>query len=184
MSRENIVTVQSTWSKVLPIKNATGQPFAEDRLDRSTGSASPVPWQGKFSLKTRRIGRSECDAPIDIEISGEHTARIEDASGMLVYVRYGTVWITQSGITKDFFVHAGQSLRIERNGLTLLSVTGGAGPALVALVPSYRIVLSPAEKVAVRIMRLWARLIGVARSARPSRAQSRKNSANAVHIVA
>lgn len=155
-----------------------------ERLDGSPGSASPVPGQSQFSLKAGRVGGSAWDATINIEISDGHVVRIEDDRGMLVYVRYGTVWITQSGITKDFFVHAGQSLRIDRNGLTLLSVTGGAGPALIALVPSYRTASSPAERVAVGIRRLWARLIRVARSARSSRAQSRKNSANAVRVVA
>src|SRR6185369_7699629 len=92
-----------------------------ERLDGSAGSALPIPGQKWFRPKAGRVGGPAWDATLDIEVSGDHVARIEDGRGMLVSVRHGAVWITQSGIAKEFFVHAGQSLRIDRNGLTLLS---------------------------------------------------------------
>jgi len=200
MSPEDIVTVQSTWVQgAVHERQCQGRAPAaiqpkglgmtishtkHERLDGSPGSASPVPGQKRFRPKAGRVGATAWCAPIDLEISGEHIARIEDGRGMLVYVRHGAVWITQSGVTRDYFVHAGQSLRLDRNGLTLLSAASGSSPALVALVPSYRTASSSAERVEGGMRRLWARLMPVALSAGSSRAQSRENSANAVHVVA
>ena len=52
--------------------------------------------------------------------------RLPDAAGHHVGVVRGSVWLTQHGEQRDWTLHAGESLRIERNGLTLIVPLGGA----------------------------------------------------------
>ncbi len=47
-------------------------------------------------------------------------ARIVDGSGALVSVWDGALWITQEGDARDYYIPAGQSFRIQRDGLTLV----------------------------------------------------------------
>ena len=51
--------------------------------------------------------------------------RIDNGRGKQVRVEHGTAWITQDGDQKDVVVESGQSFRLERDGLTLVS---GCGP--------------------------------------------------------
>lgn len=48
------------------------------------------------------------------------TLRIQDGRGALLYVREGEVWLTQEGDTKDYVLGAGESLRLERDGVALV----------------------------------------------------------------
>jgi len=45
--------------------------------------------------------------------------RIDDGAGGLVRVREGELWLTEEGGRKDHVLHAGQCLRLGRNGATL-----------------------------------------------------------------
>ena len=65
-------------------------------------------------------------------LKNDKLLRIENGRGAVVRVERGTVWLTQGGI-KDVFLKAGESCRIERNGLTLVSTLRGACTALVSL---------------------------------------------------
>jgi len=81
-----------------------------------------------------------------IEIARGDLARIHDGRGALLRVQYGGVWVTQSGSTADVLLDAGASLRIDRDGLTLLSTYGGAPLALVTLAPPFPVTPSLAER--------------------------------------
>lgn len=52
--------------------------------------------------------------------------RLQDAAGRHVGVIRGSVWLTQHSEQRDWVLHAGESLRLERNGLTLIVPLGGA----------------------------------------------------------
>lgn len=64
-------------------------------------------------------------------------ARIADGQGLVVEVWDGEVWITQEGETRDYFIRAGESLRITRQGATLLYALKNAHVTLTAPVPAY-----------------------------------------------
>lgn len=74
-----------------------------------------------------------------LQIRRGSVARIQNGRGMLLSVQDGGVWITQSGSTKDVCLDAGESFRIDRDGLTLVSSVGRAPQALVNLTRSNRI---------------------------------------------
>jgi len=80
------------------------------------------------------------------------TLRIEDASGALLHVWQGEVWITQQGSTKDHVLTAGQTFRLDRDG--------------VALVQSFsRSIVSvskPAQRSASLLHRFWTDLVAPA----------------------
>lgn len=96
-----------------------------------------------------------------IEIARGDLACIRDGRGMLLCVQYGAVWLTQSGSTDDVLLDAGASLRIERDGVTLVSSCGRAPHALVTLAPAMRVTPSLAQRV-------WSVLVGPRRQTRPS----------------
>ena len=48
-------------------------------------------------------------------------ARIADGRGALVCVWDGALWITQEGDLRDYFVPAGESFRIARDGVTVIN---------------------------------------------------------------
>jgi hypothetical protein len=80
------------------------------------------------------------------------TLRIEDGGGTLLHVWEGEVWVTQEGSTKDHVLIAGQTFRLDRDG--------------VALVQSFRrsiVSLSkPAGGSVSRLHRFWMDLVGPA----------------------
>ena len=52
--------------------------------------------------------------------------RIQGASGTLVRVNSGAVWITEEGDARDHFVPAGSRFKVASNRLTLVSALGGS----------------------------------------------------------
>jgi DUF2917 family protein len=96
-----------------------------------------------------------------IEIARGELARIHNGRGALLCVRYGTVWVTQNANTGDVILDAGASLRIDRDGLTLVSACGPAPHALVTLAPAIRVTPSLAK-------RFWSLLPGLRMPSRPS----------------
>jgi DUF2917 family protein len=58
--------------------------------------------------------------------------RIEDARGALVHVWEGAAWITQEGDERDYFVPAGKSFRMSRDGLTVISAIRRSAIALTS----------------------------------------------------
>jgi len=45
--------------------------------------------------------------------------RLEHAKGVLFRVRDGELWITQEGDRRDYYVKAGESFRLDRDGTAL-----------------------------------------------------------------
>lgn len=75
--------------------------------------------------------------PARIEIARDGVVPIRDARGMLLTVQQGGVWITQSGSPVDVCLYAGESFRVEHDGLTLVSA--------IAPVPLARVTLTPPD---------------------------------------
>lgn len=46
--------------------------------------------------------------------------QVHDGKGVCVDVAQGQIWITQEGDQRDLVIEAGQSWRIDRDGLTLI----------------------------------------------------------------
>jgi hypothetical protein len=111
-------------------------------------------------------GVAEFTAITSIGIARGHLARIQNGRGLLLSVQHGAVWITQSGSTDDVCLTAGQSFRIARNGLSVVSAIDGAPLAVVTLAPAIRIRPSLAQRIATRVWSLWAGLYRV--PSRPS----------------
>ena len=55
---------------------------------------------------------------------------LDDAAGMRVSARYGTVWVTEEGSPVDHIVQPGEDLLLRRDGRTLVQAMQ---PAWVAL---------------------------------------------------
>lgn len=55
-----------------------------------------------------------------IEMPRAQMLKLFDAQGSEVSCRGGVLWITQDGDRDDVVLSAGQSLRVQRNGLTLI----------------------------------------------------------------
>ena len=87
--------------------------------------------------------------------------RIEKSAHSVLHVRRGALWVTQEGDSRDYYLAAGHSLRLDNDGLALAQATQ---PSTVALVPGEE---GPANLTA-RIGRLWAALF--APHARPTTA--------------
>jgi hypothetical protein len=49
--------------------------------------------------------------------------RIEDGAGIAVRVHSGSVWITQEGDPRDYWLEAGDVVRLDRGGLAVLAAT-------------------------------------------------------------
>ncbi|HEX6704195.1 MAG TPA: DUF2917 domain-containing protein [Albitalea sp.] len=54
------------------------------------------------------------------ELGRGEILRIEDGCGHDIAVFDGMLWVTQDGDERDLFVGNGDSLRLDRNGLTLV----------------------------------------------------------------
>lgn len=59
--------------------------------------------------------------------------RLENKRGNALKVEHGRVWLTESGSYDDVCLGAGDTYRIERDGLTLISTRGRCSFALVTL---------------------------------------------------
>ena len=79
---------------------------------------------------------AEFSSRTGLRIAHGSVARILDGRGVLVRVQHGNVWLTQDSANEDVCLEAGQSFRIEHDGLTLVSALGDASFALVSLDPS------------------------------------------------
>jgi len=58
--------------------------------------------------------------------------RVQNARSSLVHVWEGAVWITQEGDERDYFVPAGKSFRVSRDGLTVISAIRRSSIAVAA----------------------------------------------------
>lgn len=56
---------------------------------------------------------------VEVALPRRHTLRIRDGEGLIFEVVEGCLWITQDQDCQDYIANAGQSLAIERGGLTL-----------------------------------------------------------------
>jgi hypothetical protein len=101
-----------------------------------------------------------------IWISRGNMARIRDGRGMLLRVQHGAVWLTQTGSTDDVYLDAGESFRIDRDGLTLVSPCGRAPLALIRLEGSIAVTRVLAQRMATRFWSFWAGVYRIA--SRPS----------------
>ena len=68
-----------------------------------------------------------------LEIHGGSALRLDDAEGMLLYVWQGSVWLTQERDRRDHLLQAGESFRLDRAGVALISPLGRN--AVVSLTP-------------------------------------------------
>jgi Protein of unknown function (DUF2917) len=87
-------------------------------------------------IAKRMLGRAALKAAPRFGIPPGGVAKLADGRGALVRVEAGKVWITQDGDRKDVFLRAGESFRIERDGLTLVSVLGNTAFAMVTVEPT------------------------------------------------
>lgn len=56
----------------------------------------------------------------NLEIGRGTTLRIRDGRELLVYVWYGSAWLTQQGDRRDIMLRAGEWFRLDRRGLAAL----------------------------------------------------------------
>ena len=75
---------------------------------------------------------AELEERTPIGISGGSLLRLVDARGMQVQVERGVLWITQEGDAKDVLVRGGESFRLDRDGVALLSACGATALTLVS----------------------------------------------------
>jgi hypothetical protein len=83
------------------------------------------------------------------------SVRIEDGTGILVYVWQGELWITQEGDQRDHFVGPGRWFRLERNGSSLLYATRSTHATLTAPTPANYarlITMTPAGTATPRVL--------------------------------
>jgi hypothetical protein len=79
--------------------------------------------------------------------------RVENGRGVRVRVETGAVWLTQERGGDDVVLRAGQSYRIEEDGMTLLANLGGKF-ALVTVEPS----IPAAPTMGKKFWAFWASL--------------------------
>lgn len=68
-----------------------------------------------------------------INLARGYLVRIEDARDMRLRVEKGAVWITQERDTRDVMLESGQTFRIERDGMTLMSACGPEQFSLISV---------------------------------------------------
>jgi hypothetical protein len=143
-------------------------PDVRERLEREARRAQAeavrtyivAPLQQLFKRMRTATGPGETS----LRIARGSMARIPNGRGLRVSVQYGIVWITQYGNPEDVCLNAGESLRIDHDGLTLLSAYGRTPHSMVTLEPAFE--PSLVERLATGVRGLWA---GASRTlARPS----------------
>ena len=77
--------------------------------------------------------------------------QIENGCGRQLRVENGSVWVTESGSTEDVWLDAGQSFRIRRDGVTLVSTSRRAPFAQVVFDPFVRTTSTLGE----RLQKFW-----------------------------
>jgi len=85
----------------------------------------------------------------ELHLGHRETIGLRDATGTLVQCLRGVLWITQNGDRKDYFLGAGETLKLDRAGLALIHAAEAADFALFAPPPPllvrtrlYRLVLA------------------------------------------
>jgi DUF2917 family protein len=118
----------------------------------------------------RKTTMDTCSASIEfttqsaLRIARGELACINNGRGVLIRVEHGRVWLTRANETTDVCLGAGESFRIDREGLTLISALGEAPFALVRLDPA----APDMPAIAQRVANLFRRLCGAGvRDARP-----------------
>jgi len=61
--------------------------------------------------------------------------RIEDGRALLIYVWEGALWLTQEGERRDRYVGAGESFRLDSDGVALAQALSRSIVTLTALAP-------------------------------------------------
>ena len=64
---------------------------------------------------------------------------LEDACGTEIRVEHGVLWITQDGDVADFVVQSGESIRLDRGGMAMLTACGSFAWTLVSIEPRRRV---------------------------------------------
>lgn len=103
-----------------------------------------------------------------IQIAPGGMTCIHDGRGVLLHVQYGAAWITQSGSADDIWLEAGESFRIDRDGLTIVSAECRAPLALMRIGPPAATARPLAERVVARLASACSGLRTVARHATPA----------------
>jgi hypothetical protein len=62
--------------------------------------------------------------------------RIDDGAGTVLHVWQGALWVTQHGDPRDYYVAAGESLQLDRDGPAVASPVGRALASLTAPRPA------------------------------------------------
>ena len=66
-----------------------------------------------------------------LRLGRNHNLSLHGADGSCMHVHWGKVWVTRNGDIKDYIVDAGQSLAIDRAGMTLVSAVSDAGLSIL-----------------------------------------------------
>ena len=86
-----------------------------------------------------------------LAIAGGSTLRLDDGKGMLLYVWHGAVWLTQERDPRDHLLKSGESFRIDRAGMALISPLGNdAVVSLTTPQPRERAAVFPLPVFAIR----------------------------------
>lgn len=59
-----------------------------------------------------------------IDLAGSQVLRLHGAGGTTISCEAGVLWVTQEGLVRDDFLCAGQSLRVESAGATVIEAVG------------------------------------------------------------
>lgn len=97
--------------------------------------------------------------------------RIEEGAGMVLSIHFGAVWLTQEGDSKDYYLSDGQSFRLDREGVALLTVMRRACISTHAAKPERMLVLRAASGAIQQVyaggkldfVRRWLARLGLAR---------------------
>src|SRR5574338_500327 len=65
-----------------------------------------------------------------LPLAGSKVLRIVDGCNLLIHVWQGSLWITQEGDRRDIVLAAGESFRLDRNGVMLARAWGDTVLAL------------------------------------------------------
>ena len=67
-----------------------------------------------------------------LPLAGSKVLRIVDGCNLLIHVWQGSLWITQEGDRRDIVLAAGESFRLDRNGVRLARAWGDTVLALAS----------------------------------------------------
>ena len=61
-----------------------------------------------------------------IELQPAQLLRLKGAAGVRIVCRSGTVWVTQEGVLRDYFLRPGEAMTLRSRGMTLAQALGRA----------------------------------------------------------